>query len=163
MITNIRFSDDDAADEEEDTFLGFTNAGGKLLGDADEQDDQMNSDDDEERALTGHGVSGASSALPHYSRQKLPDLRNRYTHMFHELDHGAVRMNALSPKLRRTATGGAVDSTSTEPQSYRERILTQCQQTKSVGEFVKIAYPELADPNIETERKDLLLNQESMR
>lgn len=52
-------ADDDGGAEEEDSFMGFT--GSKLLGDAADEnaDDQMNSDDDMERSLTGHGVSGS--------------------------------------------------------------------------------------------------------
>ncbi|KAI6234240.1 Cytosolic carboxypeptidase 1 [Aphelenchoides fujianensis] len=87
--------------------------------------------------------------------------------MFQEHEQGATRANALSPKLRRTNAGpipSPPPSTAAIAEStHRDRLMANCQQTKSVGEFVKIAFPELADPNIETERKDLLQNQESMR
>ncbi|KAI6230904.1 Cytosolic carboxypeptidase 1 [Aphelenchoides besseyi] len=162
-------SDDDAGDEEEDSFMSFSNAGGKLLGGTDENetmDELMNSDDEEDRGLTGHGVRDASFALPKYTRQKFQELKERYVHMFYEHDQGANPPNALSPKLRRTNTGPIATSpppNSTVESTHRDRITYNCQQTKSVGEFVKIAYPELADPNIETERRDLLQNQESMR
>lgn len=160
--------DDDGGVEEEDSFMGFT--GSKLLGDAAEEneDDQMNSDDDVDRGLTGHGVS-ANSALPHYSRQKLQDLRENYNGIFTELYNSSFsQTNPLSPKLRRSNHGTPIDpnsasDTTSSPLSHRDRIQRCCQETKNVGEFVKIAYPELADPNIETERKDLLANQESMR
>lgn len=103
--------------------------------------------------------------MPRYSRQKLQDLRDNYSTLFQEFEHGTLRSNPLSPKLRRNNQGGAVDAhpSETSTQTHRDRIQAHCHQTKHVGEFVKIAYPELADPNIETERRDLLSNQESMR
>jgi hypothetical protein len=155
--------DDGGGEEEEDSFMGFT--GSKILAD-ETIDDQMNSDDEGDRETNG---TQASSALPRYSRQKLNELRDHYAKFFHELDNGALRSTPLSPKLRRNNQGGIIEtsaslSTNTESvQTHKERLSATCQQTKSVGEFVKIAYPELADPNIETERKDLLSNQESMR
>lgn len=98
--------------------------------------------------------------------------------MFAELEQGAPRTNALSPKLRRTNEGAVppgsppASSTSTPARTgqsssstsdFAEQIRQLGGQTRAVGRFVKLAFPDLADPDIETERRDLLPNQESMR
>ncbi|CAD5205860.1 unnamed protein product [Bursaphelenchus okinawaensis] len=159
--------DEDGIDEEEDSFLNFMkdpkpptneNSNG-----ADDEMIAFQSDDED----SNQKMEVSDEKLPKFSKQKLAGLKANYSKIFLELEQGASASNVPSPKLRRTNEGAVPSVPEAQSQEkkpdYKESIIRLAEETKSVANFIKIAYPELVNPDIETNRNDLLANQDSMR
>ncbi|CAD5208252.1 unnamed protein product [Bursaphelenchus xylophilus] len=161
--------DDEGIDEEEDSFLNFMKEP-KLPNNANNTGDEemiaFQSDDEDSNQKTGP-MDGENQKLPKFSRQKASELKANYSPLFCEWEQGASSSDFPSPKLRRTNEGPVPTTNENEEETkkldYKEVISSHANDTKSVAPFVKIAYPELANPDIETNRNDLLVNQDSMR
>uniref|UniRef100_A0A9J2PB05 Uncharacterized protein n=1 Tax=Ascaris lumbricoides TaxID=6252 RepID=A0A9J2PB05_ASCLU len=142
LLDNAPSSDDEGGEEEEDSFL--------RLG-LDPNIEVLHPDDDDEGDIT---LSLAASTRPFsFSRQKSRELHANYSHIFNEYLHGA-HVPHSSPKS---------STRKTRRLSYSQMITVRAQQTNSVIPFVKIAFPESFDPNIELDLQPLHHNDDSIR
>uniref|UniRef100_A0A914D819 Uncharacterized protein n=1 Tax=Acrobeloides nanus TaxID=290746 RepID=A0A914D819_9BILA len=132
----------------------------------DEDDQSPSSSSNTPTKLRGMSRSSSSSTPvknnnnfgTKYSQQTTLELKNNYTLMFSEFEEGAMSQGSLSPKHRRIASSEISNST-----PFEEVFLELAQKTKSVGEFTKVPFPDLANPDIELEQQPLLQNPESMK
>ncbi|KAE9547372.1 hypothetical protein FO519_009416 [Halicephalobus sp. NKZ332] len=103
------------------------------------------------------GKDGNDGSMISYSSQKISELNGNYHHMFAELESGAFPKD-LSPKQRKLLPGSDLREISFEHLTKEKH-----QITLSVGDFVKIPFPDLYEMDMDLQQQDLLSNPESMR
>jgi hypothetical protein len=166
-------SDEDFGDEEDESlkFFNSTLSQHSLMGGIDDiamltpaseeendSDNAFTKDGNSNRRILRSDTDNASKDgdLGKYSSLKVSELNANYRSFFTEYESGACSPE-MSPKQRRM--------TIAEPKhlDFIELITEQSQKTLSVGDFVKIPYPDLCEMDIDLEQQDLISNPESMR
>lgn len=175
---NELFLDEDGADEEDASFayfnssLGIGSSGNIVTARDDDVDmltpaseDDVDSDNNlkknsHRRILRSDsestGKDNTEDFLFKYTSQKISELNSNYHHMFMEYDNGALPHD-LSPKQRK------MNVNEFKNLSFEQLVREQHQKTLSVGDFVKIPYPDFFPMDIDLQQQDLLNNPESMR
>ncbi|VDM42669.1 unnamed protein product [Toxocara canis] len=139
---NTKIEDEEGEEEEEESFLRVgLDRDIEVLSEGGDDDDVV------------HALAASAKPLS-FSRQKCAQLSANYTRFFNEYFHAACYPQ--SPDKSSTCK-------TRSPPSYSELITAKVQQTKSVIRFVKIAFPESIDANIEVGLQPIQHSDDCMR
>ncbi|KHN80416.1 Cytosolic carboxypeptidase 1 [Toxocara canis] len=142
LLDTAPSSDEEGEEEEEESFLRVgLDRDIEVLSEGGDDDDVV------------HALAASAKPLS-FSRQKCAQLSANYTRFFNEYFHAACYPQ--SP-------GKSSTCKTRSPPSYSELITAKVQQTKSVIRFVKIAFPESIDANIEVGLQPIQHSDDCMR
>uniref|UniRef100_A0A914XTX5 Cytosolic carboxypeptidase 1 n=1 Tax=Plectus sambesii TaxID=2011161 RepID=A0A914XTX5_9BILA len=136
---DVESSDEDNEDEDDDIIV---------FG----EDGELVRSDEEDTEQQDEGASNENGALSQLDRRKLNELDASYRKFFKELLEGAMIVKQPIAKMQSPKVGVAnhkARKSRSRTRKHSDSLARKLPETKTVGRFVKIAYPELVDPGIE--------------